>query len=59
MLFEFVYNLVKTEMTKIDRNLMEELRQESKSNKVLSNIVMSVSKSSVADLNEPSKVLKK
>ena len=54
-----VYNLVKTEMTKIDRNLMEELRQESKSNKVLSNIVMSVSKSSVADLNEASKVLKK
>ena len=53
-----IYNLVKTEMTKIDKNLMEELRHEAKSNKVLNTIVMSVSKSSVADLNEGSKILK-
>ena len=53
-----IYNLVKTEMTKIDKNLMEELRHEAKSNKVLNTIVMSVSKSSVADLNESSKILK-
>ena len=54
-----IYNLVKAEMTKIDKNLMEELRHEDKTNKVLNTIVMSVSKSSVADLNENSKVLKK
>ena len=54
-----IYNLVKAEMTKIDKNLMEELRQEAKSNKLLNTIVMSVSKSSVADLNESSKMLKK
>ena len=54
-----IYNLVKAEMTKIDKNLMEELRHEAKTNKVLNTIVMSVSKSSVADLNENSKVLKK
>ena len=54
-----IYNLVKAEMTKIDKNLMEELRHEAKTNKVLNTIVMSVSKSSVADLNEGSKVLKK
>jgi hypothetical protein len=54
-----IYNLVKAEMTKIDKNLMEELRHEAKTNKVLNTIVMSVSKSSVADLNESSKVLKK
>ena len=54
-----IYNLVKAEMTKIDKNLMEELRQEAKSNKLLNTIVMSVSKSSVADLNENSKMLKK
>ena len=53
-----IYNLVKAEMTKIDKNLMEELRHEAKTNKVLNTIVMSVSKSSVADLNEGSKVLK-
>ena len=54
-----IYNLVKAEMTKIDKNLMEELRHEAQTNKVLNTIVMSVSKSSVADLNESSKVLKK
>ena len=54
-----VYNLVKAEMTKIDKNLMEELRQEAQTNKVLNTIVMSVSKSSVSDLTETSKVLKK
>ena len=53
-----IYNLVKAEMTKIDKNLMEELRLEAKTNKVLNTIVMSVSKSSVADLSESSKVLK-
>ena len=54
-----VYNLVKAEMTKIDKNLMEELRQEAQTNKVLNTIVMSVSKSSVSDLTETSKILKK
>ena len=54
-----IYNLVKTEMTKIDQNLMEELRHEAKTNKVLNTIVMSVSKSSMADLSESSKNLKK
>ena len=54
-----VYNLVKAEMTKIDKNLMEELRHEALTNKVLNTIVMSVSKSSVADLKEDSKVLTK
>jgi len=54
-----IYNLVKAEMTKIDKNLMEELRHEAQTNKVLNTIVMSVSKSSVADLNESSKILKK
>ena len=39
--------------------LMDELRNESKNNKLLNNIIMSVSKSSIADLNENSKVLKK
>jgi len=54
-----VYNLVKAEMTKIDKNLMEELRNESKSNKLLNKIVMSVSKNSIAELSESSKVLNK
>ena len=54
-----VYNLVKAEMTKIDKNLMEELRHEAQTNKALNTIVMSVSKSSVADLKEDSKVLTK
>ena len=54
-----IYNLVKAEMTKIDKNLMEELRQEAQTNKLLNTIVMSVSKSSVADLTESSKTVKK
>ena len=54
-----IYNLVKAEMTKIDKNLMDELRNESKNNKLLNNIIMSVSKNSIADLSESSKNLKK
>ena len=54
-----IYNLVKAEMTKIDKNLMEELRNESKNDKLLNNIIMSVSKNSIADLSESSKILKK
>ena len=55
-----VYNLVKTEMTKIDKNLMEELRNEAKTNKLLSNIVASVSRSSICTEAGPeaSKILK-
>ena len=54
-----IFNLVKDEMTKIDRNIMEELRAESKTNKFLNNIVMSVSRNSIADFKEASKILKK
>ena len=54
-----IFNLVKDEMTKIDRNIMEELRSESKNNKFLNNIVMSVSKSSISDFRDTSKILKK
>ena len=54
-----VYNLVKAEMTKIDKNLMEELRNEAKGNKLLNKIVMSVSKNSISELSESSKVLNK
>ena len=50
-----VYNLVKAEMTKIDKNILEELRQEAKSNKFLNTIVMSVSKSSFTDYTEEKK----
>ena len=53
-----IFNLVKDEMTKIDRNIMEELRTESKNNKFLNNIVMSVSKSSISDYKDASKILK-
>ena len=56
-----VYNLVKTEMTKIDKNLMDELRNEAKTNKLLSNIVSSVSRSSISSEvggENASKVLK-
>ena len=55
-----VYHLVKTEMAKIDKNLMEELRIEARTNKVLSNIVASVSRASISSevVSEPSKVLK-
>ena len=54
-----VYNLVKAEMTKIDKNIMDELRSEAKGNKFLNRIVMSVSKNSISELSESSKVLKK
>jgi len=53
-----IFNLVKDEMTKIDKNIMEELRSESKNNKFLNNIVMSVSRNSIADFKEASKILK-
>ena len=53
-----IFNLVKDEMTKIDRNIMEELRAESKNNKFLNNIVMSVNRNSISDLKETSKMLK-
>ena len=53
-----VFNLIKAEMNKIDRNLLEELRDESKNNKLLNQIVMSVSRNSIAELSESSKILK-
>ena len=53
-----IFNLVKDEMTKIDRNIMEELRSESKNNKFLNNIVMSVSRNSISDFKEASKIFK-
>ena len=52
-----IYNLVKAEMTKIDKNLLEELRNETKSNALLNKIVMSVSKNSISELSENSKIL--
>ena len=51
-----VFNLIKAEMNKIDRNLLEELRDESKNNKLLNQIVMSVSRNSIADVSENSNV---
>ena len=54
-----VFNLIKAEMNKIDKNLLEELRNEAKDNKLLNQIVMSVSKNSIAELSESSsKILK-
>ena len=53
-----VYNLVKAEMTKIDKNLLEELRNEAKNNTLLNRIVMSVSRNSIADISESSSILK-
>ena len=44
-----VYHLVKAEMSEIDKNLMEDLRNEAKYNKVLEGIVDSVSKSSLSE----------
>ena len=52
-----IYNLVKAEMTKIDKNIMEELRSEAKNNKLLNRIVMSVSKNSISELSEYSQIL--
>ena len=54
-----IYNLVKAEMTKIDKQLMEEIRNEAKDNKLLNRIVMSVSKNSISDLSESSRTLNK
>ena len=54
-----IFNLVKVEMTKIDKNLLEEIRNEAKNNKLLNNIVMSVSKNSIAEISESSKILNK
>ena len=53
-----VYNLIRAEMNIIDKNLLEELRNEAKSNKVLSSIVASVSKSSMGVANDNSKGFK-
>ena len=52
-----IFNLVKAEMTKIDKNIMEELRSEAKNNKLLNRIVMSVSKNSISELSEYSQIL--
>ena len=46
-----VFNLVKAEMTKIDKNILDDLRQESKTNKFLSALVMSLSKLSITESN--------
>jgi len=53
-----VYHLIKAEMNLIDKNLMEDLRNEAKNNKLLSNIVASVSRASMSELSEGSKNLK-
>ena len=50
-----VYHLIKAEMNPIDKNLMEDLRNEAKNNKLLSSIVASVSRSSMSELSENSK----
>ena len=53
-----VYHLIKAEMNAIDKNLMDDLRNEAKNNKLLSSIVASVSRSSMSELSEGSKNLK-
>ena len=53
-----VYHLIKPEMNIINKNLMDDLRNEAKNNKVLSSIVASVSRSSMSELSEGSKNLK-
>ena len=50
-----VYHLIKHEMNLIDKNLMEQLRNEAKNNKLLSSIVASVSRSSMSEVSEGSK----
>ena len=52
-----VFNLIKAEMNKIDKKLLEEIRNEAKKNKLLNKIVMSVSKNSIAEISESSKIL--
>jgi hypothetical protein len=53
-----VYHLIKADMNLIDKNLMDDLRNEAKNNKLLSSIVASVSRSSMSELSEGSKNLK-
>ena len=53
-----VYHLIKADMNIIDKNLMDDLRNEAKNNKLLSSIVASVSRSSMSELSEGSKNLK-
>ena len=53
-----VYHLIKADMNIIDKNLMDDLRNEAKNNKLLSSIVASVSRSSMSELSECSKNLK-
>ena len=53
-----VYHLIKAEMNVIDKNLMDDLRNEAKNNKLLSSIVASVSRSSMSELSQDSKNLK-
>ena len=52
-----VYHLVKAEMNEIDKNLMEDLRNEAKNNNILESIVASVSRSSLSE-SQNSKQLK-
>ena len=54
-----IFNLVKVDVTKKDKNLLEEIRNEANNNKLLNNIVMSVSKNSIAEISESSKILNK
>ena len=49
------YHLIKAEMNAIDKNLMDDLRNEAKNNKLLSSIVASVSRSSMSELSEGTK----
>ena len=53
-----VYHLIRHEMNVIDKNLMDDLRNEAKNNKLLSSIVASVSRSSMSELSEGSKNVK-
>ena len=53
-----VYHLIKADMNIIDKNLMEDLRNEAKNNKLLSSIVASVSRSSMSELSEATKSMK-
>ena len=53
-----VYHLIRHEMNLIDKNLMDDLRNEAKNSKLLTSIVASVSRSSMSELSEASKNLK-
>ena len=50
-----VYHLIRHEMNLIDKNLMDDLRNEAKNSKLLTSIVASVSRSSMSELSEASK----